>query len=274
MSKSPVPLVGRRVGVTADRRWHQQAELLRRLGAEVVHGPTIRTMDLTRDESLRRATLDLVARPPQHLVATTGMGIAMWLEAAAGWDLAEPLVAALRRSTVVARGAKATSVLRRHGFGVSWVAPDETMEEIVEHLRAEGVGDDRVAIQLFDPGEHPATLALRGLCRDLVEVPVYRWLLPEDPGPAERLVDAVLAGGIDAVTFTSQPAVHQLFRIAARAGREDDLRDAFNRGVLAACVGAVCAEAARNEGIKRPAWPDPPRLPALVALVASELGAV
>ena len=40
-------LGGRRVGVTADRRWRAQADLLENLGAEVIHGPTIRTVDLS-----------------------------------------------------------------------------------------------------------------------------------------------------------------------------------------------------------------------------------
>ena len=43
------------VGVTADRRWEEQAELLSRRGATVVHGPTISTSYLASDENLRRA---------------------------------------------------------------------------------------------------------------------------------------------------------------------------------------------------------------------------
>lgn len=239
-----------------------------------MHGPSIRTVDLSGDEGLRRVTGELVQRPPDHLVATTGMGMTMWLEAAAAWDLAGPLAAGLGRATIVARGAKATSALRRHGFSVSWMAPEETMEEIVEHLRAEGIAGHRVALQLFDPEEHPATLALRALCGELVEVPVYRWLPPEDPGPAERLVREAVAGRVDAVTFTSRPAVHNLFRIAGRLGCGDGLREVCNSTVLVACVGAVCAGAARDEGVRLPVWPAPPRLPALVALVAARLGSV
>src|SRR5882724_5820482 len=112
-------LAGRRVGITADRRWQAQADLLKKLGAEVIHGPTIRTVDLSLDEGLRRATLDLIAVPPDYLVATTGMGISMWLEAADTWDLGVPLREALRGSRVVARGAKADSALRRQGFDVA-----------------------------------------------------------------------------------------------------------------------------------------------------------
>ena len=265
-------LAGRRVGITADRRWRAQADLLENMGAEVLHGPTIRTVDLSRDEALRRATVDLIARPPDYLVATTGMGMTMWMEAADAWDLGRPLREALARGRVVARGAKAHSALRRQGFEVAWEAPSETMEEVVGYLSGQGVGSARVALQLFDPAGHPSTAALAQRCRELVEVPVYRWLMPLDAAPARRLVEEACAGAVDAVTFTSQPAVHHLFRIAEEIGRAGELRRACNTAVLAVCVGPVCADAALAEGVTHPAWPDPPRLAAMVRLVASQLG--
>ncbi|HEV7862879.1 MAG TPA: uroporphyrinogen-III synthase, partial [Acidimicrobiia bacterium] len=190
-------LAGRRVGITADRRWRAQADLLENMGAEVIHGPTLRTVDLSRDEGLRRATLDLIAVPPDFLVASTGMGIAMWLEAADAWELGGPLREALRRGRVIARGAKANSALRRQGFDVDWEAPSETMEEIIEFLTAEGAATARVALQLFDPGGHPTTAALAARCRELVEVPVYRWLMPLDAGPAADLIEQTCAGAVD-----------------------------------------------------------------------------
>ena len=265
-------LAGRRVGITADRRWQAQAELLEKLGAEVVHGPTLRTIDLSRDAALRRATENLIDRPPDHFVASTGMGITMWFDAADSWGLGEPLRAALGRSTIIARGAKATSALRRRGFDVAWAAPSETMDEVIDHLTALGADFGRVALQLFDPGGHPTTAALAARCADLVEVPVYRWLLPDDLAPAQRLIEQISAGAIDAVTFTSQPAIHHLFRIAEGVGMAAGLRDACNATVLPVCVGPVCADAAVAEGVTRSAWPDPPRLVAMTRLVATRLG--
>jgi uroporphyrinogen-III synthase len=265
-------LDGRRVGITADRRWEAQADLLENLGAEIIHGPTLRTVDLSRDETLRQASLDIIAVPPDWLVASTGMGMTMWLEAADSWELGEPLRETLRGVRAVARGAKAWSALRRQGIEVAWKAPSETMEEVIAFLSAEGISSARVALQLFEPGGHPSTTALAARCRELVEVPVYRWLMPEDAGPATRLVEATCAGLVDAVTFTSQPAVHHLFRIAEGVGLAEQLRDACNTTVLPVCVGPVCADAAREEGITGPVWPDPPRLAAMIRLVASELG--
>ncbi len=103
-------------------------------------------------------------------------------------------------------------------------------------------------------------------------MPVYRWLLPDDPAPAQRLIEETCAGSVDALTFTSQPAVHHLFRIAEAAGAAQRLRDACNATVLPLCVGPVCAEAATAVGVTRPVWPDPPRLAAMVRLLAARIG--
>ena len=98
---------------------------------------------------------------------------------------------------------------------------------------------------------------------ELVEVPVYQWALPDDAGPAEDLVRAAVAGEVDAVTFTAQPAVHNLFRIAGGLGLRERRRAAFNGPVVASCVGPVCATAATDEGVDGPdlARPAPARRP-------------
>ncbi len=273
MDTNPTPLGGRSIGITADRRWNEQAELFRKRGADVIHGPTLRTIDLSGDEALHQATLDLVERPPDYLVVTTAMGMRMWLEAAAAWGQADALKRGLAASRILARGAKSSVAVRAAGFNLWWRAPHETMEEVVERLRAEPLPSSRVAVQLFDPRGHPSTEVLRAAAAELVELPVYRWNLPEDLTAARRLIDASLRGEVHALTFTSQPAVHHLFRIADDRGQADELRTALNGPLLAACVGPVCAEAAREEGIERPLWPEPPRLPAMVRQVTEHLQA-
>ncbi len=271
MDAVALPLAGRVIGVTADRRWEEQQKLFNARGAEIVHGPTMITVDLTADAALRRATETLVAAPPDYLVATTGLGMRMWLEAAAGWGLGEELAASIAPARIVARGAKAASALRGAGFDVWWKAPEERMDQVVARLDEEDLTGARVAVQLFEPADHPSTTALAARAAELVEVPVYRWLLPGDRAPAEALLERALAGGLDAVTFTSQPAVRHLFRIAEDLGRGEDLRAAFAGGLLAACVGPVCAEAAREEGIADPVWPEPNRLTMLVRQVTDLL---
>ena len=265
------------VGITAERRWEEQADLFRRRGIDVLHGPSMRTVDLAADPALRNVTDAVVAAPPSLVVATTGMGMKAWFGAADEWGLRARLLDALGSAVVVARGAKASSALRQAGLDVSWRAPGESMREVVEHVATlPATMRRRIVVQLFELDDHPSTVGLRSLVDpggDLVEVPVYRWLPPADPEPARRLIEAAISGELAAVTFTSQPAVHFLFSLAATMGRRDELVAAFEeRGVLAVCIGAVCAEAGVEEGLTTMLWPEPFRLPPMVRLVAEKLG--
>jgi len=261
------------VGITADRRWEEQAGLFERRGIDVLHGPTMRTLDLSDDSALRDATESVLSDPPRWFVATTGMGMRAWFSAAEGWGLRDRLLATLSRMSIIGRGAKVTSAIRQAGLDVEWRAPNESMEEVLSHLASlDGIASAHLGIQLFDPDDHPSTDALRAIAGSVVEVPVYRWLLPEDRTGAERLVRSAIGGDVDAITFTSQPAVHFLFQIADEIGLGGDLRRACNDGsILVACIGPVCAEAAVEEGITGTVWPEPFRLPPMVRLVAERL---
>jgi len=109
------------------------------------------------------------------------------------------------------------------------------------------------------------TTALAAAGAEVLEVPVYQWRSPDDPAPALRLVQAAVDGRIHAVTFTAAPAVTNLFALAAGAGLDQHLRDAFNRkGVVAACVGPVCARGALEAGVVAPLVPEVGRLGLLV----------
>ncbi|MFN2606656.1 MAG: uroporphyrinogen-III synthase [Acidimicrobiales bacterium] len=267
------PLDGFLVGVTADRRWAEQAELLRRRGAAVLHGPTIETQYLASDDDLRRATLDLVGRPPDYLVATTGIGMRAWLETAAAWGLGERLVAALAGGRIVARGPKAAGAVQAGGLAVWGRSATEQMDGVLRLLLAEPLEGAVVAVQEHGLPSPGLSAVLGGAGATVVPVPVYRWRVPTDTGPAERLVEAACDGRLNAVTFTSAPAVHNLFAIAAGMDAGDDLRRACNGRVTAACIGPVCAEGARQEGIEAPLAPDVGRLGLLVRSLSEHLAA-
>lgn len=258
------------VGITADRRWTEQAELLQRRGAVVLHGPTIRTEYLASDAELRAATHGVIASRPDYLVATTGIGVRAWVEAAQAWGLAESLLDALSATRVAARGPKATAAVHTAGLPV-WSAPEsERLEDLVESLVAEGVAGRTVAFQHYGERNAAAVAELEAAGATLVEVPIYRWQRPDDMAPALRLVDAVCSGSVDAVTFTSAPAVVNLLAMAG--GSAAAVREAFNSGgVVAACIGPVCAEAARSAGVASPVAPGHGRLGLLVRALTDAL---
>ena len=262
------PLAGRTVAVTAERRAEDQARLLRARGATVVHAPTMHTVDLTEDDGLRSRTDAVISAPPDWTVATTGFGMRLWFEAADAWGRGDELVAALSRSSLVARGSKATSACRQRGLDVAWQAPQESMPEVIRWLSDQtGIADAAVLVQLFDPEDHPSTVELRAIAGSVQEVPVYRWRLPDDTGPALTLARLIVERRVDAVTFTSQPAVRYLLDIASTAGLHDEVVASLNDRVLPVCVGPVCAEAGEAAGITTMVWPEIHRLAPMVRLV-------
>jgi uroporphyrinogen-III synthase len=268
------PLAGLTVAVTAERRSDEQVALLAKRGATVIHAPTMHTIDLSADDVLRAHTEELIAQPPDWTVATTGFGMRLWFGAADAWGCGDELVAAIASSRVVARGPKAQSACRQRDLEVVWRAPNESMPEVVDWIAAQpGIEDAAVAVQLFDPEDHPTSHQLRARVGALREIPIYRWEHPVDPGPAAALVDGIIGGTVDVVTFTSQPAVRYLVELAGdRAG---ELVAAFNDGRShPVCIGPVCAEAGADAGITTMVWPEPFRLVPMVRLVEERFGAV
>ncbi|MDQ6617598.1 MAG: uroporphyrinogen-III synthase [Actinomycetota bacterium] len=265
------PLDGFVVGITADRRWEEQAELLSRRGATIVHGPTITTLYLASDDNLRRATLALIEDPPDYLVATTGIGVRAWLDTATTWGVGDQLTAALGQARIIARGPKAAAALQIGGLSVWQRSPTEQMEALVEILLAEPLHGRRVAVQEYGMESPELVELLIGAGATVVSVPVYRWRIPADPEPARRLAKAACSGQLDAVTFTSAPAVHNLFALAETPEEADQLRAAFNGPVTAACVGPVCAGGARQEGVQDPLTPSVGRLGLLVRALGDQM---
>lgn len=267
------PLDGFTIGITADRRWEQQAELLTRRGASVLHGPTISTLYLGSDEDLRRATLELIKRPPDYLIATTGIGMRAWLEAASASGLGEPLLAALAQTKVIARGPKAAGAVESFGLPVWERSPTEQMEALQARLLTEPLSGCVIAVQEHGLASPRLGATLESAGATVVAVPVYRWRLPDDPRPALRLIEDACAGRLDAITFTSAPAVHNLFAIAGNHGLAGELRAACNGALTVACVGPVCAEGARQEGVDTPLAPEVGRLGLLVRAISEHFEA-
>ena len=271
---SPMELAGFTVGVTADRRWVEQAALFERRGAAIEHGPAITTLPVGPESPLRQATADIIARPPAVLIANTGLGIRSWFANADSWGMGHALEAALRQVQIYARGPKAAGAVHAVGLEVKARGRSERLAEITDLVLESLSPGQRVVVQMDGSEESPETDRLRAQGADVLALPVYRWTLPEERGPALRLADSVITGRVQAVTFTAGPAVRNWLAIAAGAGMDEDLRLALTDGrCIVGCVGPVCAEAAAAHGLASPylVQPDTFRLGPLVRAVARRL---
>jgi uroporphyrinogen-III synthase len=262
------PLAGFTIAVTAERRREELSVLFERRGAKVVVAPAITIVPLGDDQALHAATEACVGLAPDIVVATTGIGFRGWLEAAEGWGMGDTLRKALSRARLIARGAKPCGAIRAADLTEDWSAVSESSEEILDRLLEQGIAGRRIAVQLHGGPQAEFTGALRAAGAAVVEVPVYRWTLPPDVAPVRRLVGQLTAGQIDAVTFTSAPAVQALLEIAGDNAAE--VLDRFRGGTMAACVGPVTAAPLVEQKVPV-VTPHRSRLGALVKVVTDEL---
>ncbi len=269
--QSELPLAGYTVAVTAARRKEELGALLDRRGARVVYAPAIRIVPLSDDTELVAATREVLSKPVDLVIATTGVGFRGWLEAADAWDL--PLVEHLQSARVLARGPKARGAIRGAGLVDAWSPESESSVEVLSHLLSGAEGSlegRRIVVQLHGDPLPDLVTGLRQGGAEVLTVPVYRWVLPEDVAPVHRLVASVIAGGIDAVTFTSAPAAASLLAVADELGQHEALVAALTHRVMSVAVGPVTAGPLDAVGI--PSFqPERARLGALAREVVARL---
>ncbi len=265
------PLRGYRVGVTAARKVEEQIALLQRRGARVEWAPAL-SLDPNQvdDAELRAATDAVLARPIDIFLATTGVGMRAWFSAAEGWGLLDDLLSALEGAQILARGPKSVGALRRRGLRETWAPESECFEDVLDFLRGRDLTGQRIVVQEHGQSLSMAAHALRRQGADVSTVTVYRVATAEDPEPMFELIDLIADRALDAVTFTSAPAVAALMEAAASTGRRDEVVTAFQADVVAACVGPVTSAAFEMWGVPT-VFPERSRLAAMVKQLETEL---
>lgn len=268
---SVLPLSGFRIGVTAARRAEEQIALLERRGAEVVHAPALSVDPNQIDEAqLKAATEAVLQQEIDIFLATTGIGMKSWFQAAERWGLLDDLLAALGRAEILARGPKSVGALRRFGLRELWAPESEEFEDVLGHLRGRDLTGQRIVVQEHGQSLSMAAHALRRLGAEVTTVTVYRVVTADDVEPMFDLVEQIAERRVHAVTFTAAPAVGALMAAAASVGRRDELITAFQADVVASCVGPVTAAAFEMWGVPS-VYPERSRLAAMVKQLEVEL---
>jgi uroporphyrinogen-III synthase len=266
-------LAGCAIAVTADRRAEEQIELIRRRGGHTIHGPVIRTVPLAAQETILNTTLQLFEHPPDVVVISTALALRGWWSVAESAGLGDRLLQVLNGAHVVVRGPKAAGAAVAVGVEVALRA--NTYQQIFDHeqcrLRmAPTPSPPRLCVLVDGAPESSLPGRFGDLGFETTAIQVYQWHLPDDLRPAERIVAAVSARTVDAVTFTSSPAVSNLVSVAHSMGLGESMVRSFATGaVKPVCVGPVTASRAQGAGFGLCIEPNFPRLGAMVQAMAT-----
>jgi uroporphyrinogen-III synthase len=255
---------GQIVAILEARLGGQLAELIARCGGRPLLAPALAEVPDVDEGFIAAFVAGLEREPARAAIFQTGVGTRALLAATDKLGLTEKLQRLLGGMVVVARGPKPTGVLRSRGVRIDLSAGEPfTTDEVLGALKAVALKGERVIVQRYGAKNTRLEAELERLGARVTEIPTYRWALPEDTQPLERLIDALAKREVAAVVFTNAMQAHHLFEVAGRAGREVALAADLNR-TLVASIGPVCSAALKEHGVSIGLEPQPPKLGPLV----------
>lgn len=253
--------------MTASRRANELAHLISSHGGTPFLAPTVGIeSNATIEKEAEKFCEVLDNRKVDFAIFMTGPGVFALLTGARGLGKEKGLVQALTRTTVVARSGKPKDALTKHGIRVDLVPKDATSSGLLELLRQMDVKSSLVTVLSHGSGSSDLCEGMRSMGAEVLEFSSYSYALETDSSGARildsmkfnpvlphtarvlELVDAIIGGGVDVVTFTSPPSVKNLFSVASEAGRVEALRPALNSIVVVA-IGLPTRGALETAGV-------------------------
>lgn len=265
------PLHGLVVVAFESRRAGELAEMIRRHGGEPVSAPAMREVPQENLaelhqylERLRQGKIDIV-------ILLTGVGLRTLVQQVREQVRPEDVAKALRSAMLVARGPKPVAALRELGLVPQYVVPEPyTWRELLELMDREvPLAGKNVAVQEYGMPNEELLQALQQRGAHVQRIMIYRWEYPENLLPLRAGIRSILEGKAAVALFTSANQVHNVWTFVEREFEPDfELWQAQMRKMVVASVGPVCTQALREHGIEPDLEASPPKMGALMHLVA------
>jgi uroporphyrinogen-III synthase len=261
----------KRVAILESRLGEQMVELVAKRGGVPVHAPALAELPDLDPQQIAALVRSLAERPAKLAIFQTGVGTKALFAATDSLGLTQSLLEILSKAVVVARGPKPTGALRSRQVRIDRSAADPfTTNEVLDCIKDLDLQRALVVVQRHGSVNRELDRALEARGAGVIEIPTYRWSLPQDTGPLEKLVGALERGELHAAVFTNAEQARNLFAVAERMGRGDALRAALNR-TLVASIGPVASAALREQRVNIGLESKPPKLGALISALETAL---
>lgn len=193
-------------------------------------------------------------------ICLTGVGTRRLFELASQLDLEQRLREVFDSAIVAVRGPKPTAVLRELEVRIDRTAAEpNTTRDVLESLKDDSFR--RVAVQLYGGPDPELRESLEARGASVLELPLYKWALPEDLSPMRELFDSLHQ--VDALCVTSATQIHNLFAVAEKEDRAADLFSGLEPVVVAA-VGPIAAAALRDHSVHVDVEPEHPHMGTMI----------
>ncbi|HEY4673972.1 MAG TPA: uroporphyrinogen-III synthase [Nitrososphaerales archaeon] len=268
-------LNGLTIAVTGSRRASELAHLISSMGGTPYVAPTIGIVARSATEA-NAESLIKTAKEVDYVVFMTGPGVFALMEMAEKLNLKDDLIQTLKKKTIVARSPKPRDALQKFGI-VAKIVPanthDNTAEGIAKEMLKHDLKGKMVAVLWHGLKENILKEKLEKAGAKVSDFQVYDYSLSlskdgakvlssmgfqyiePDEKKVVKMIEDMVAGKINAITFTSPPSARNLFAIAKKHKMNDVLKKAMQNVVVAA-VGLPTATAINENEVKVDVVPD------------------
>ena len=262
-------LTGLRIAITGSRRAPELAHLVKNFGGIPHFAPTIA---IEAKQGIPNEIENFITRIIEgsidYVIFMTGPGVYLFMLAARNLGLENKLVEALNQIIIISRSFKPKYALAKHGVQTDIVPEENTSEGIARVLSNYDLQNKKIAILCH--GSYPVGLKeqLKTAGAQVIEYSIYKYSLelnengakilksmgfeyktPEEQKVIE-LIEEINNGLIDAITFTSPPAVHGLFNIAEVHHMKESLQSSLNNYMIIVAVGPSTKKALEQYSVK------------------------
>ena len=249
-------LCGVTVAITSSRRASELASLVRKFGGLPYIAPTIgiRNNNPLNSECIK--FIEIIRKETiQFFVFMTGVGVFNLFQNIQRLHQLETVTEKLRNTVVIARSNKPAMELRKFGITTNLVPDINTIEGVLNLLENFDIKNKNIGILWHGDYSHSFRERLESLGSKVFEFSSYAYstslgktnasmlkemgynYVPPSEEKIGRLIEDIMAGTIDTITFTSPPAVREFFEFSKRNNQIHALKERLNHHVLVVSVG-------------------------------------
>lgn len=249
-------LRGITVAVTSSRRASELADIVRKFGGIPYIAPTIGIKNNSELNSECNHFIETISNESMHFfIFMTGVGVFNLFQNLQKLHKLNTVVEKLQDTIVIARSNKPKMELRKFGIKTNFVPNINTIDGILNLLKRFDVKNKNIGIlwhgdssssfkkklvslgaNVFDFSSYSYSARLEQTNASMLEEMGYDYVAPDEE-KIKMLIEDIMKGTVDSITFTSPPAVKEFFEFAKRNNKINLLKDKLNSQVLVVSVG-------------------------------------
>lgn len=244
------------MAVTSSRRASELADIVRKFGGIPYIAPTIGIKNNSELNSECNHFIEIISSESMHFfICMTGVGVFNLFQNLQKLHKLNTVVEKLQDTIVIARSNKPKMELRKFGIKTNFVPNINTIDGILNLLRRFDVKNKYIGVlwhgdssssfkkklaslgaNVFDFSSYSYSARLEQTNASMLEEMGYDYVAPDEE-KIKMLIEDIMNGTVDSITFTSPPAVKEFFEFAKRNNKINLLKDKLNSQVLVVSVG-------------------------------------